>query len=139
MKPGAVRIDLGGESRRRRRRGRGTATAAKAAILVRRRESMKKRPAPVPAPVDTVIAPRVTGGARSGAGRCNDHHARRIRVHPVLDLFPILSQGKLSQLADDISRNGLLEPIILNYDGWAQLEYRPRFELLFARNLPPTV
>jgi hypothetical protein len=44
------------------------------------------------------------------------------RVHPVLDLFPMLSQDELSQLPTISVKNDLLEPIILSFDGWAQLD-----------------
>ena len=39
------------------------------------------------------------------------------RVHPVTDLFPLMSDDELQELADDIKVNGLLYPIILDENG----------------------
>ena len=38
-------------------------------------------------------------------------------VHPVAALFPTLPADELAQLAEDITANGLLEPIVLDRDG----------------------
>ena len=37
-------------------------------------------------------------------------------VHPAAELFPMLADDELTRLADDIARNGLLEPIVV-FDG----------------------
>jgi len=38
-------------------------------------------------------------------------------IHPVAALFPLLPDDELEELADDIRRNGLLHPIVLDADG----------------------
>ena len=42
---------------------------------------------------------------------------RTIRVHPVADLFPMMSDDEIADLAEDIKENGLIHPIIVNDDG----------------------
>jgi hypothetical protein len=39
------------------------------------------------------------------------------KVHPVAELFPMLSDDELNELADDIKLNGLLQPIVLDEKG----------------------
>jgi ParB-like chromosome segregation protein Spo0J len=38
-------------------------------------------------------------------------------VHPVADLFPMLADDELAELAEDIRQRGLLQPIVLDGDG----------------------
>jgi ParB-like chromosome segregation protein Spo0J len=38
-------------------------------------------------------------------------------VHPVANLFPMLPDDELQELADDIRANGLQHPIVLDKDG----------------------
>jgi ParB-like chromosome segregation protein Spo0J len=38
-------------------------------------------------------------------------------VHPVADLFPMLGQDELAELAEDIKQRGLLHPIVLDAEG----------------------
>jgi hypothetical protein len=52
-----------------------------------------------------------------------------LKVHPVADAFPLLSEKELKVLAGDIERNGLKTPIIL----WAP-EEGAEFQLLDGRN-----
>lgn len=40
-----------------------------------------------------------------------------IEVHPVADLFPMLADDELAELAEDIKQRGLLQPIVLDADG----------------------
>lgn len=40
-----------------------------------------------------------------------------IPVHPVADLFPMLAEDELQELADDIKQRGLLQPIVLDSRG----------------------
>jgi ParB-like nuclease domain len=40
-----------------------------------------------------------------------------IRVHPVADMFPMLSDDELRDLAEDIKAHGLLHPIVLDDEG----------------------
>jgi hypothetical protein len=35
-----------------------------------------------------------------------------VRVHPVADLFPLMPEDELQELADDIAANGLREPLV---------------------------
>lgn len=38
-------------------------------------------------------------------------------VHPVADLFPMLAEDELAELAEDIKANGLLQPVVLDGEG----------------------
>lgn len=49
-----------------------------------------------------------------------------MKAHPVADLFPLLSEQELDDLASDIKANGLLHPIVLDDDG-SILDGRNRF------------
>jgi ParB/RepB/Spo0J family partition protein len=40
-----------------------------------------------------------------------------ITVHPVADLFPMLADDELAELAEDIKQRGLLHPIVLDTEG----------------------
>src|SRR5262245_57667104 len=40
-----------------------------------------------------------------------------MQVHPVADLFPMLAEDELADLAADIKERGLLHPIVLDGDG----------------------
>ena len=37
----------------------------------------------------------------------------RIKVHPAADMFPMMSDDELDELAADIAKNGLRQPIVL--------------------------
>lgn len=61
------------------------------------------------------------------------------KVHPVAELFPMMTDDELNDLAEDIKANGLMHPLILgdNGDLWdgrnrmegcRRAEYSPRFE-----------
>jgi hypothetical protein len=49
----------------------------------------------------------------------------RYRIHPAAEIFPMMSDGELQELAEDIKKNGLVHPIII-HDG-AILDGRNRF------------
>lgn len=40
-----------------------------------------------------------------------------MEAHPIADLFPMLADDELTELADDIKQRGLLQPIVLDADG----------------------
>jgi hypothetical protein len=40
-----------------------------------------------------------------------------MEAHPIADLFPMLAEDELAELADDIKQRGLLQPIVLDTDG----------------------
>src|SRR5262249_51135539 len=48
-------------------------------------------------------------------------------VHPAADLFPLMSEAELRELGEDIKKNGLQIPIVVQRDGDA-------FKLLDGRN-----
>ena len=41
----------------------------------------------------------------------------KLRHHPIADLFPMLVDDELQEMADDIHQRGLLQPIVLDGDG----------------------
>jgi ParB-like chromosome segregation protein Spo0J len=38
-----------------------------------------------------------------------------LAVHPAADLFPLMSESELEELAEDIRENGLQQPIVTRY------------------------
>jgi len=46
----------------------------------------------------------------------NSQNGKNFRYHPACKLFPVMPDDQLQQLADDIRKNGLLEPILI-HDG----------------------
>lgn len=49
------------------------------------------------------------------------------KVHPVAARFPLLAEKELEKLIDDIKQNGLLHPIVLNYDDSTIIDGRNRW------------
>lgn len=42
---------------------------------------------------------------------------KTLKVHPAAELFPIMSDEEIGQLAEDIKANGLIHPLVLDSDG----------------------
>ena len=40
-----------------------------------------------------------------------------MKVHPLADMFPMMPEDELTELAEDIKNHGLIHPIILDDDG----------------------
>jgi len=59
-------------------------------------------------------------------------------VHPVADLFPMMSVEELNELAADIAANGLNNPVVLLPDG-TLLDGRNRLEACSRAGLPPQI
>lgn len=57
-------------------------------------------------------------------------------VHPVADLFPMLTEDELDELAADIEERGLLQPIVLSEDG-TLLDGRNRLEACRRAGVEP--
>ena len=58
-----------------------------------------------------------------------------LKAHPAADLFPMLSEARLRELADDIKANGLREPIRL-FDGLI-LDGRNRYAVCMLIDVKP--
>jgi hypothetical protein len=58
-------------------------------------------------------------------------------VHPVANLFPMLPDDELQELADDIRANGLQHPIVLDKDG-VLIDGRNRWAACQMANVDPT-
>src|SRR6516162_8080548 len=69
-----------------------------------------------------------------------------MKIHPVADLFPMMPDEELAELAEDIKANGLIHPIITDdqgqlIDGRNRLKacklakIEPRFETLDGQNV----
>jgi hypothetical protein len=62
--------------------------------------------------------------------------AAMIRSHPTADLFPLLDDVELAQLARDIHQNGLRDPIVLHPDG-SILDGRNRYHACLKAKVKP--
>lgn len=60
-----------------------------------------------------------------------------LEVHPVADLFPMLAEDELKELADDIAQRGLLQPIVLDAAGRV-LDGRNRLAACALANVEPS-
>jgi hypothetical protein len=54
-----------------------------------------------------------TGNEMSEMSVMNDLDVFKLPVFPVADLFPLIPQDELAELAEDIAENGLQEPIVI--------------------------
>jgi hypothetical protein len=61
---------------------------------------------------------------------------KKPKVHPVAELFPMMSDEELDDLAEDIKANGLLHPIVLDESGML-IDGRNRFEACRRAGLEP--
>lgn len=60
-------------------------------------------------------------------------------VHPAADVFPLLDDQELKELAEDIKLNGLKDPIVLNHNGTVLIDGRNRFRACEIANAEVTV
>lgn len=58
-------------------------------------------------------------------------------VHPAANVFPLLDDDELKQLADDIQHQGLQEPIVLTADGRTLVDGRNRYRACDLLNIEP--
>jgi ParB-like nuclease domain len=61
---------------------------------------------------------------------------KKPKVHPVAELFPMMSDEELDDLAQDIKANGLLHPIVLDESGML-IDGRNRFEACRRAGIEP--
>jgi len=59
-------------------------------------------------------------------------------THPTTDLFPMMSEIELSELAADINKNGLLHPIVLDHSGNLLVDGRNRQRACDQVGVEPT-
>src|SRR5215472_1405505 len=72
--------------------------------------------APSSALVQTRTALRSVRGPRAG-GKHGGGGVKNLQVHPVADLFPMMTDEELADLAEDIKVNGLIHPIVRDQHG----------------------
>lgn len=58
-------------------------------------------------------------------------------VHPLADIFPMMGDDELAELADDIKENGLLHPIVVDADG-VLIDGRNRLRACEIAGVEPT-
>lgn len=58
-------------------------------------------------------------------------------VHPLADLFPILPDDELTELADDIKANGLIHPLMLDHAGKMLVDGRNRLRACNMAGVEP--
>ena len=59
------------------------------------------------------------------------------KIHPAADLFPMMTQDELQELADDIATNGQLFPIMMDHGGKVLVDGRNRLEACKIAKVPP--
>ena len=60
----------------------------------------------------------------------------KYKVHPIAELFPMMSDEELEELASDIKANGLQQPIVLDQDG-TLIDGRNRLEACTRAEIEP--
>lgn len=58
-------------------------------------------------------------------------------VHPAADVFPLLDDAALDEMAADIEAKGLLEPVVLTADGKTLVDGRNRYRACNRLNIEP--
>jgi hypothetical protein len=61
---------------------------------------------------------------------------KKLKVHPVAELFPMMSEEELDDLAADIKANGLRQPIVVDQDG-VLIDGRNRLEACKRAGVEP--
>jgi ParB-like chromosome segregation protein Spo0J len=61
-----------------------------------------------------------------------------MKTHPYADLFPMLSEAELAELAQDIAENGLRQPIVIDRQGRI-MDGRNRFAACKAAGVEPVI
>jgi hypothetical protein len=59
-----------------------------------------------------------------------------MKIHPVAEMFPMMAEDELDELADDIKANGLLNPIVLDAEG-VLIDGRNRLEACRRADVEP--
>jgi ParB-like nuclease domain len=62
---------------------------------------------------------------------------KKIQVHPIAELFPMMSDEELDDLAADVKENGLLHPIVLDTEG-VLVDGRNRLEACRRAEIEPS-
>jgi hypothetical protein len=60
-----------------------------------------------------------------------------LRVHPLADIFPMLPDDELAELAEDIRVNGLITPIMMDATGDLLIDGRNRLAACKIAGIPP--
>lgn len=58
-------------------------------------------------------------------------------VHPFADAFPLIDGEEFAELVDDIKRQGLRQPVVLNHDRSVLIDGRNRFRACMASGVDP--
>jgi hypothetical protein len=65
-----------------------------------------------PPNIEQIIGVKMSNSITSAPFNWRDH----LKVHPAADLFPLLSEQELKELAEDIRKNGLQQPITVSIE-----------------------
>lgn len=79
-------------------------------------------------------APSTVVAVRDADGRT---HTRHLSVHPLAQLIPLITQGDLNRLTDDIRENGVHEPLVM-FEGKV-LDGRNRLAVASVTGAPVTL
>jgi hypothetical protein len=61
----------------------------------------------------------------------------KLAVHPAADIFPMMTDDELQELAADIAENGLQVPIVLDHTGKVLIDGRNRLEACKIAQVEP--